>query len=382
MYHNLRTNLTPELMAFPDFPFPPGTSAFPEHTQILEYLEEFAIKYDLLSYVRFDTTVESAVWDDDTREWIVTSVSPEGRLVERYDGVVSANGHYWTLNVPKINGMESFPGRMVHSHDYRMPEPFTGKRVVVIGGGSSGIDIGRQIAAVAAETFLSLKDVDSVGDLGESLDVLGIAALGTSLANGEPINPTPQSRVKIVKKPAIVQMYSDSSLVFEDGSKAESIDVVLFATGYLYDFPFLSELSGRPLQQGQSARVPLDRAIVTDGAGVRNLYKWLFYIPNPTLAFIGLPYRICPFPLFALQSQFISLVFKGARTLPDESSMREDAAKEGEPGSKESMILGYVKQYPHFDWISELVSGKPIVDPERIAQRESLLVLRRKYFGY
>lgn len=66
-----------------------------------------------------------------------------------YDAVMVCNGHYTIPDIPKIQGNEKFRGHQSHSHNYRTPEIYTGKRVLVVGAGPSGIDITKQIATVA-----------------------------------------------------------------------------------------------------------------------------------------------------------------------------------------------------------------------------------------
>ena len=53
---------------------------------------------------------------------------------------------------PQIKGMDVFKGQMIHSQRYRDPEEFRGKRVLVVGGGPSGIDIAIEIAACAEKS--------------------------------------------------------------------------------------------------------------------------------------------------------------------------------------------------------------------------------------
>ena len=67
------------------------------------------------------------------------------------DAVMVCNGHYSEPRVPEIDGQGSFPGRQVHSHNYRTRDAFAGQRVLVVGAQSSGIDISREIAAVAKQ---------------------------------------------------------------------------------------------------------------------------------------------------------------------------------------------------------------------------------------
>lgn len=59
-------------------------------------------------------------------------------FVEVFDAVMICNGHYFEPKMPKIEGDDLFKGDVLHSHDYRIPESFTGKKVVVFGAGPSG----------------------------------------------------------------------------------------------------------------------------------------------------------------------------------------------------------------------------------------------------
>ena len=60
---------------------------------------------------------------------------------ETFDYVIVATGHFSTPNVPHFPGIESFPGRVMHSHDLREWSEFKGKRILVIGASYSAEDI-------------------------------------------------------------------------------------------------------------------------------------------------------------------------------------------------------------------------------------------------
>jgi len=63
--------------------------------------------------------------------------------------------HYSDPKIPSLPGLEEFPGRVIHSHQYRSPEDFAGKKVVVVGAGSSGVDIGIDLCGKAHRVYLS-----------------------------------------------------------------------------------------------------------------------------------------------------------------------------------------------------------------------------------
>lgn len=68
---------------------------------------------------------------------------------EVYDAVVVCNGHYAKVRVPNFPGQDGWPGRQMHSHNYRRPDAFKGAQVLVVGVSASGEDISREIADVA-----------------------------------------------------------------------------------------------------------------------------------------------------------------------------------------------------------------------------------------
>lgn len=63
--------------------------------------------------------------------------------------------HYHTPLNPRIAGIDTFKGEQLHSHDYRKPDPFEGKSVVVIGAGPSGMDLTLEISSVAKQVRYS-----------------------------------------------------------------------------------------------------------------------------------------------------------------------------------------------------------------------------------
>lgn len=66
-----------------------------------------------------------------------------------FDAVVVATGRYNAPNIPDIPGLaawaEQFPDQILHSRQYRHPEPFENKTVMIIGAGTSGVEIARDL---------------------------------------------------------------------------------------------------------------------------------------------------------------------------------------------------------------------------------------------
>ena len=120
-------------MNYPNFPFPEETDAFPSHTVILKYLEDYAKRENLTEHISFNNPVERCSFEKKECTWKVNE--------ENFDFVVVANGHYTKPSIPDIFKNSSFEGEIMHTHYYRKAESLAGKNVLVIGQGPSGQDI-------------------------------------------------------------------------------------------------------------------------------------------------------------------------------------------------------------------------------------------------
>lgn len=174
-----------------------------------------------------------------------------------------------------------------------------------MGNSASGIDVSVQIAAVSQHPLLVSERSESPAYLND--------------------NPN----IKLV--PEITQFdITDRTVYFTNGDIEKNVDHVLFCTGYLYSFPFLSSSLTPP-------------AATADGSRPSNLFQHIFYYPRPTLTFIGLPQKIIPFPLSEAQASVIARVYSGRLQLPPVSEMEDWEtdwiAKHG--SGKRFNVLGY-----------------------------------------
>ena len=110
---------------------------YPEQPEILSYLNHVADRFDLRRNIQFDTRVASATFREETNLWEIETDNGD-RVTARY--LITGIGCISTGNIPRIKGLESFQGAWYHTgawpHD---PVDFSGKRVAVIGTGSSGV---------------------------------------------------------------------------------------------------------------------------------------------------------------------------------------------------------------------------------------------------
>lgn len=120
-----------------------------------QYFRDCAERFDLLPIIKFNTEVESAVWEEVTQQWIVTSIDDAGgRQIDRANILVSAVGQLNRPNYPDIAGRESFAGDAFHSAQWDQSINLAGKRVAIIGTGASACQFIPQVAKEAGELFV------------------------------------------------------------------------------------------------------------------------------------------------------------------------------------------------------------------------------------
>ncbi|KAJ0061520.1 hypothetical protein NL108_005503 [Boleophthalmus pectinirostris] len=289
MYQNLRTNLPKEVMMFPDFPFDPKLDSFIHHEEVLRYLQQYCDYFKITPHIRFNTAVERVrpvtMETADRKlktQWEVTSLDNAGsERTERFDSVFVCSGHYSDPHIPQIPGLQHFKGELLHSHNYRRPEPYSGKTIVILGAKASAIDISMELSSVAQKVYLSHRPPLLTFPL-----------------------PPNISEVESIKK-----IQEDGTVMFQDGGVVRP-DVLLLCTGYNFTFPFVS---GAEL----GVRVESDF--------VGPLYRHLMPPSYPSIFFIGLCTQICPFPHFHCQVQYCLAVLEGAVTLPSVQQMEQES---------------------------------------------------------
>ncbi|WP_104176462.1 NAD(P)/FAD-dependent oxidoreductase [Cryobacterium sp. Y50] len=120
---------------------------YPRQTEILAYLGHVADRYDLRNHYQFNTQIESLVFDEKAERWRVTTDKGQ-QFSARF--LVEAVGLLSATNVPEFPGQEKFGGEIYHSARWpHEPVDLVGKRVGIIGTGSSGIQLVSEIAPIA-----------------------------------------------------------------------------------------------------------------------------------------------------------------------------------------------------------------------------------------
>uniref|UniRef100_A0A8C4DP77 Flavin-containing monooxygenase n=1 Tax=Dicentrarchus labrax TaxID=13489 RepID=A0A8C4DP77_DICLA len=323
--------LSKERMAFSDFPPPAELPNNMHHSEMLQYLRLYAQTTVVSVRQRLDF--------DATGQWEVETERTEGqRETIVFDAVIVCTGHFTKPHLPLTDfpGIESFEGRYFHSWDYHSAEGLQGKRVVGIWIWSSGGDIAVDISRVAQKVYLSTRSgawvVSRVGEGGLPLDMLGMSRMDMMLQKLFPSRSARMLEKKVNKvfnhglyglkpkhgifvqnavvsddlpaqiisghvqvKPNVKE-FCGSSVVFVDGIVymcVIQVDVVVFATGFNYSFPFLPST----LQAKSGYRLCL--------------YKHVFppALSQPTLAVVGFIHGLGSItPLAEMQARWATRV--------------------------------------------------------------------------
>ena len=129
-------------------PNPNWSRLFSTGTEIKQYADDVADKYDVRRHIRLSTVVEGARWDEETSQWQVSLADGEV-LSTRY--LITATGFLSQPKIPDIPGMDSFAGRIIHTTDWQDDYDPAGKRIAVIGTGATAVQLIPELAKKAAD---------------------------------------------------------------------------------------------------------------------------------------------------------------------------------------------------------------------------------------
>ncbi len=142
-YDRLKLNTGRPFSHLPSRRYPKGTPMFPSRDDVVAHLDRHAHE-DGIDH-RMNTEVTRI--DRAPRGWRVATSNGELNAHQ----VVVAIGNQRTAHIPQWPGDNEFTGEMLHSSDYRNPGPYQGRRVLVVGAGSSGMEIAHDLASGGAD---------------------------------------------------------------------------------------------------------------------------------------------------------------------------------------------------------------------------------------
>ena len=243
---------------------------------------------NLKRWVTFNRIVKDVTFDDVTGDFtVVVKNVVEDRVMapETFDYVMVASGHYSVPNMPYFPGIEKFPGRVMHAHDFRDACEFTGKRLLCVGSSYSAEDISMQCVKYGAESVICTYRT----------------------------NPMGFHWPKNICERPLLQKVVGKTCHFKDGSTAE-VDSIIFCTGYLHAYKFLED----------KLRLKSPNVLYPP-----NLYKGTIWFKggNNKCLYIGVQDQYYTYTMFDVQAMWAVKFVLGKISLPDKHTMEEDWKK-------------------------------------------------------
>jgi len=140
-YPGCACDVPSHLYSFSFEPNPEWSSTFSPQAEIWDYLRHCADKYGVRPYIRFDSEVLDARWENDEQRWRIDTAT--GPLTA--DVLIAGMGGLSEPSIPEVPGLDRFKGAMFHSARWDHQHELDGERVAVIGTGASAIQFVPQI---------------------------------------------------------------------------------------------------------------------------------------------------------------------------------------------------------------------------------------------
>ncbi|KAK6911148.1 Flavin monooxygenase-like [Dillenia turbinata] len=240
-YDRIRLHLAKEYCQLPYMPFPAHFPTFVPKTEFIEYLDSYASKFNIQPL--YNRTVQSAFYDENTKNWHVRAIHTVSNEEEVYYGrfLIVATGENSHGYVPQIDGLETFQGEYMHSSMYGNGSRYDGKHVLVVHVVTKGIvRIGMFLLR-----FLPVMIVDPIVLLLCKLKFGNLSNYGLRRPNQGPFllksltgrSPTidvgAMAKIKAGEIQVLPQIsnINGSWVEFENG-KVDIFNVIIFATGY------------------------------------------------------------------------------------------------------------------------------------------------------
>ncbi len=127
---------------------------FGRGAEVRGYLGHVSRKYGVHENTRFSSDLKTATFDEARNVWVLEIETPTGLEVTEANIVITASGVFANAKLPAIEGLENFGGQIVHPSQWPADLDLTGKRVAVIGNGSTGVQLLGAIAREAGEVHV------------------------------------------------------------------------------------------------------------------------------------------------------------------------------------------------------------------------------------
>jgi trimethylamine monooxygenase len=287
MYRYLWSNGPKECLEFADYSFDEHFNqpipSFPPREVLYDYILGRAKKANIKKYIQFNTTVTEAKFNGNQFEVSVLNKKDNTITSDNYDYLIVASGHFSVPYIPEYQGMKSFPGRILHGHDFRDAEEFRNKDVVVLGSSYSAEDIALQCYKYGAK----------------------------SVTIGYRHNPMGFKWPDGMKEVHYLDRLEGNKAIFKDGHE-QNADAIILCSGYLHHFPFLDE----------SLKLKTTNRLYPP-----KLYKGVVWQNNHNLMYLGMQDQFHTFNMFDCQAWFARDVILGKIKMPTNEDIDNDINK-------------------------------------------------------
>lgn len=351
IWPQMRTNTSKAVTKFSDVQYPPHVPMFPRNSDVLAMLNDFANLHDLQSLCRFGVTVTKL---DAVRDgYQITSQSSEGTQCEFFDRVVIASGRFNLPEIPVIPGLNDFSGEcgVIHAFNYKHPEKYRDKNIVVLGGSISALEVasdqsmmgsGRvylsqrrqryvlpKVFAGAPLEYIALTRENGIAystiqknERLEKLKELVLTVSGDPSSYGAPkpnehldqfgltasqhyLSLVAEDRINV--RPWVAEI-KGTTVVFTDGSEIEA-DAIIIATGFDLNLPYISDEIAKTINLSTKRM---------------ELAEFTFHPDLPGLAFMGMWGQFGAFPVvLEQQARWIAYSWSGAVPAACDAHLRD-----------------------------------------------------------
>ena len=254
--------------------------SFPPREVLQDYLLGRAKKYDVERFVKLNTVVRNVEQKGDRFLLTYEDLTINKREYSTFDYVVVATGHYSFPNFPNYPGLKEFPGRVLHSHDYRAAEEVKDKTVVVIGSSYSGEDLASQCYKYGSkEVYISYRS--------KPMDL-----------------KWPKSITEVPR----MEKIEGNMVHFIDGTSCFA-DAIIFCTGYKHHFPFMTNDL---------------RLHATNIVYPNHLYKGTILQGKERILYLGMQDQFYTFTMFDAQAWYARDYILGKIKLPSDEEREKD----------------------------------------------------------
>ncbi len=350
--------------AVSDFPFPNDTDDFPTAEQLWQYFRLYAEHFDLCKHVKLNAEIKGVDRENDRWALKISYSGSDQLAVEYFDKILVATGSFVTPKAPRLEAIEIFKGKAMHSIklDWSRMSEFDGQNVLLIGMHATAQDVTCELSGHAKKVYLSHRNGvvlvprygpdNRTSDQSMSLnDLYSMAFASTWFPNhlnrvidsvmdrvSRAAFPTAKEEWNLLPAPSIAttpplvadalwphlesrfaepckdvrRITGPKTIELSDGRELDDIDTIIYCTGYHFAIPFLPPEYNPYPKVGDTAYLYRNAFSMHSDPAVRK-----------SLAFLG--HGAVPFPGFTnfeLQAMAVSQTWLHS-DLPPLSTMKK-----------------------------------------------------------